>query len=251
MRRFTVILLIMGVLCILPAPSPAQLSEPLYAIDHPTAGLLQNGEYHLQGRLGPESSILLGARIGFRNLFHIGISFGMQRVFERGDVDLNDRIGFRFRLRLLEEEDTPAIAIGFDSQGQGFYHEALERYDRKSPGFYAVLSKNYFLALGYFSIHGGVNFSTERKDDDDVNLFVAADWEPVEGFAIVLDADAALNDNNEDGGFGNGGIYLDAGLRFDYGDNLSFMLIFRDLTGNFQDTKQVGREFEIVFVDTF
>jgi hypothetical protein len=238
-------------MCSLPVSSRAQLAERLYGIDHPTAGLLQNGEYHLQGRLGPESSILLGLRIGFRNIFHIGLSFGMQRVFERGDVDLNDHVGFRCRLRLLQEEETPALAIGFDSQGQGFYREERERYDRKSPGFYAVMSKNYIVALGFFAFHGGINYSTERKDDDDLNFFASADWEPVEGFAILLDADAALNDNNNGDGFGEGGVYLDAGLRLDYGDNLSMMLIFRDLTGNFHSSNQVGREFEIVFVDTF
>jgi hypothetical protein len=238
-------------MCSFPAAAPAQLSERLYGIDHPTSGLLQNGEYHLQGRIGPESSILLGLRIGFRDIFHVGLSFGMQRVFERGDVDLNDHVGFRLRLRLLQEEETPALAVGFDSQGQGFYHEDFERYDRKSPGFYAVMSKNYLVALGFFAIHGGINYSMERRDDDDLNFFASADWEPVEGFAILLDADAALNDNNDNDGFGGGGVYLDAGLRLDYGDNLSMMLIFRDLSGNYHSSNQVGREFEIVFVDTF
>ncbi len=234
-----------------PQAAHAQLAEPLYAVDHPTAGLLQNGEYLFQGRLGPESSILLGLRIGFRNILHIGVSFGMQRVFERESVDVNDHIGFRFRLRLLEEAETPALAVGFDSQGQGIYHEGLERYERKSPGFYVVLSRNYLLALGYFSIHGGVNYSLEREDDDDPNLFLAADWEPVEGFAIILDADAALNDNADESSFGDGGIYLDAALRLEYGENLAMMLIFRDLTGNLRGSDRVGREFEIVFVDMF
>jgi hypothetical protein len=251
MRPKPIILAAVLILSILSSSSPAQLSERLYGVDHPTCGLLQNGEYHMQGRLGPESSILLGLRVGFRNIFHIGISFGMQRVFERGDIDLNDHVGFRFRLRLLEEQETPALAVGFDSQGQGFYNEDVERYDRKSPGFYAVMSKNYMLALGFFSLHGGINYSTERKDDDDLNFFAAADWEPVEGFAILLDADAALNDNNDGDGFGEGGIYLDAALRLDYGDNLTMMLIFRDLSGNFEGSNQVGREFEIVFVDSF
>ncbi|NIM19552.1 MAG: hypothetical protein GTO51_04130 [Candidatus Latescibacteria bacterium] len=240
-----------AVVMVFPNLSRAQLSEPLYVIDHPTAGLLQNGGYHFQGRLGPESSILLGLRVGFRNFLQVGASFGMQRVFERGSVDVNDRVGFRVRVRLFEETESPALAVGFDSQGQGFYHGDLERYDRKSPGFYGVLSKNYALGAGFFSIHGGVNYSLEREDDDDPNLFAAAEWELVESFAILLDADAALNDNNEGSGFGEGGIYLDAALRVTYGESLSMMLIFRDLTGNFEGSDRVGREFEIGFVDTF
>ncbi len=241
-----------SVFCLLVADTSfAQYHEPLYTVDHPTAGLLQNGEYHFQGRLGPESSILIGLRIGFRDIFQIGASFGMQRVFERGDVDVNDRLGFRIRVRLLQEEATPALAIGFDSQGQGFYHEGLKRYDRKSPGFYGVLSKNYLLALGCLSMHGGINVSTEREDDNDPNLFLSADWEIVNGFAILLDADAALNDNKKGGRFGQGGIYLDAAMRINYGENLFLMLVFRDLTGNFDDVNSVGREFEIGYVSSF
>jgi len=251
MRVIMVLLILLTADIVLPGRADAQLAEPLYAIDHPTAGLLQNGEYHLQGRLGPASSFLASLRLGFRNVFQIGASFGMQNVFERGDIEINDHIGFRLRLRLLEEAETPALAAGFDSQGQGFYHESLERYDRKSPGFYVVLSKNYLLAVGYLSIHGGANYSLEKNDDDDPDLFLAADWEPIEGFSILLDADAALNDNIEGDGFGGGGIYLDVGIRLGYGDNLSLMLIFRDVTKNLEDSDGIGREFELVFVDIF
>ena len=77
------------------------------------------------------------------------------------------------------------------------------------------MSKNYLLAVGYLSIHGGANYSLERDDDDDPNLFLSADWEPVEGFSILLDSDAALNDNNEGDGFGGGGINLDVGIRLE------------------------------------
>ena len=251
MRVSTVMCIIMLSGGVLPGRGSAQLAEPLYAIDHPTAGLLQHGQYHLQGRLGAASSFLAAVRLGIKDVFQIGVSFGMQNVFERGEIELNDHIGFRFRLRLLEEAETPAMAAGFNSQGQGYYHGRLERYERKSPGFYLVLSKNYLLAIGYLSIHGGANYSLERNDDDDPDLFLAADWEPVGGFSIVLDADAALNDNVEGDGFGSGGIYLDAGIRLDYGENLSLMLIFRDVTENLEGSNDFGREFELVFVDAF
>ncbi len=233
------------------AVSFAQMPAPIYIVDHPTAGLLENGEYHIYGRIGPESSMLFGLRVGFKGVFQVGASFGMQRLFERGDVDVNDRVGFQFRIRLLEEYMAPALAVGFDSQGRGFYHEDRERYDRKSPGFYLVLSKNYRVALGDLSLHGGANYSLENKDDDDPDLFVAAEWSPIMNFSLLMDADAALNDNVEGSPFGKGGIYLDGAIRFNYRDNLSFMLIFRDLTGNFRGASGVGRELEISFWDAF
>jgi hypothetical protein len=175
----------------------------------------------------------------------------MQRVFERDEISVNDRVGFQARVRLLEEFAAPAIAIGFNSQGVGIFDEDLKRYERKSRGFYVVGSKNSILTLGQISIHGGLNYSTEREDEGGVNAFAAAEWEVFSGFSLLLDGDAALNDNEEDGRYGGGGIYLDGALRISYGENLSMMLIFRDLTGNFEPSDRVGREFEINFVRMF
>jgi hypothetical protein len=234
-----------------PQASRAQLVQHLYSIDHPTAGLLEHGGYQISGRIGPESSFLLGVRIGFRNLFQVGMAFGMQRVFDRGSIEANDVVGIRFRLRLLEEMITPALAIGFDSQGQGMYHEGLRRYDRKSPGIYAVLSKNYALQVGEISFHGGVSWSTERDDDDDPNFFLAAEWRLEERLAFLIDADAALNDDDNTDAFGRGGIYVDAAIRWTYDESVAMMLIFRDLSGNFAPDRRVGREFDFALIDYF
>jgi hypothetical protein len=224
---------------------------PLYNIDHPTAGLLDHGEYYFVGRIGPESSVLAGLGVGFENIFQVGVSLGVERVFDRGSVEVNDKIGIQARIRLLEEYETPALAIGFDNQGRGFYHEDLKRYDRKSPGFYAVLSKNYVTPVGELSLHGGANYSTETKDDNDPDLFAGTDWRIIPQLSILFDADAALNDNGDGDKFGKGGIYIDGAVRVAYGERLSFMLVFRDLTGNFKPTSGVGREFEIFYWDSF
>ena len=34
----------------------AGLREPIYMVDSPTAGILGHGEYHIQGRIGPEKT---------------------------------------------------------------------------------------------------------------------------------------------------------------------------------------------------
>jgi hypothetical protein len=241
-------------LCALLAACPARagLDEPIYVIDSPTAGLLANGEYLAQGRIGPESSIQLGMRIGFFDVLQLGTSFGMQRVFERDDVSVNDQVGFYARVRILEELSSPALAFGFDSQGVGRYDEDLDRYERKSPGFYGVLSKNWLAVVGDISLHGGINYSLEDGDDDGgINLFAASDWMLVRGFSLLLDGNAALNDNKKDGRYGGGGVYLDGAVRLSYGENLSMMLIFRDLTGNFEPDKHVAREFELALVNSF
>ena len=108
----------------------AGIDQPIYVIDSPTAGLLDHGELHAQGRLGPESSFLLAFRIGFKGVVHAGLAFGMQRVFERGSVTVNDKVGVLLRIRILQEGRGPAFALGFNSQGTGPYDEARERYER-------------------------------------------------------------------------------------------------------------------------
>ena len=226
-------------------------NEPIYLIDSPTAGLLGHAEYHVQGRLGPESAILMDLRVGVRNRVHLGVSFGMQEVFSYEKISVNDQVGFQIRLRLIEEQERPALAIGFNSQGTGTYIEDDERYERKSKGFYAVISRNWSTPGGQLSLHGGVNYSLENQDQDSANMFGAVDLEVIPGLEFILDLDAALNDNKDDTRFGGGGIYLDGAIRVTYGENLAMMLIFRDLTQNFRPERRIGREFEVAFVDLF
>ena len=245
-------LLIAFVACVvLGSPARAGVDEPIYAIDSPTAGILGDGEYHVRGRVGPESSILMSVRIGFFDVVQLGSSFGMQRVFERNDVSVNDQVGFQARIRVIEEYATPALALGFDSQGVGVYNESTDRYERKSPGFYGVLSKNWLIAVGEVSLHGGLNYSLETTDEDGFDMFAAWEWLMFRGFSVVLDADAAINDNRKDGVYGGGGVYLDGAARLNYGANLSMMLIFRDLTGNYEPDRRVAREFEFALVSFF
>ncbi len=240
------------VLCLAGAETVcAQPNEPLYVIDHPTAGLLPHGFYQIRGKIGPETSFLGEFRVGFKDRFQIGASFGAQNVLGYGSPDLNDKLGFQARLRVIEESNAPALAVGFDSQGQGRYHGDFKRYDRKSMGLYVVVTKNYTFALGQITPNGGVSFTTEREDDNDPNIFFGLNWTIANQFSILLDIDAALNDNANESQFGQGGIYVDAGLRWYYGENLLMTLIFRDLTGNFGMNSSVGREFEIAFIEMF
>jgi hypothetical protein len=230
----------------------AGAGEPIYMVNSPTAGLLSHGEYHIQGRLGPASSILLGLRVGVKDRVHLGVSFGMQEVFSYEKIEINDRVGFQFRFRLLGEDDRrPGLALGFNSQGDGAWSEEYKRYDRKSKGLYAVVSRNWKIPVGYVSLHGGVNYSFEDDDDNDPNAFAAVDWEAIAGLEFILDFDGAINDNVDDARYGGGGIYLDGAIRVTYGENLQMMLIFKDLTENFTEVQRIGREFEIAFFEFF
>jgi hypothetical protein len=249
--RIAVLIAVFGSLAFV-AAAEAGMAEPIYMVDTPTAGLLSHGEYHIQGRIGPESSVLLGFRVGVKNRVFLGVSFGMQNLFSYEQVDLNDRPGLQLRVRLLEEDDRrPGLALGFNSQGTGAWNDEAERYDRKSKGFYAVLSRNWKIPVGHFSLHGGLNYTLENQDQDNANVFAAADWEAITGLEFILDFDAAFNDDTDDDRFGGGGVYLDGAIRVTYGENLQLMLVFRDLTKNYTPERRIGRELEIAFVDFF
>ncbi len=234
-----------------PVAGWTQPAEPLYVIDHPTAGMLPNGSYQIAGRAGPESSFLMSFAVGFKDRLMVGASYGVHRVFEYGSPDVNNRLGLQVRVRLIEENRSPALALGFDSQGNGIYSATAGRYQRKSPGFYGVLSKNWGVPLGDLSLHGGLSFTMEREDDNDPNLFMGLDYLVFERFSFLLDADAAFNDNSEGGPYGQGGIYLDAGARLFIGEALFMTFVFRDLTQNATGSPGVGRGFELAWIGAF
>jgi hypothetical protein len=241
-----------ALLALCAAPAWAGFDQPVEGARTPTAGLLEHREYRLQARIAPESSLLVGARLGFKEWMHLGAFYGAQRLVDRGDVSANPHVGFEVRVRLFAEGERPALAIGFSSQGWGEYDDDLDRYQRKSPGCYAVVSKNWRSFLGDLSLHGGVNYSLETGDGEEApDAFASADWTIAGRVSILCDVDAAWNDDREDGRYGEGGPYVDAGVRASLGQHLSLMLVFSDLTGTLAGEDHPARELEIAFTNWF
>jgi len=246
-------LMIASVLVVSIRPARAQTFEEFYLVDSPTAGILPHGGYMFYGGVGPSNSLLAGTMIGFYDRLMLGVSFGLQEFVGRGPIDLNEKPGFQVRLRLIEEdENRPALTVGVDTQGEDAYLESEDRYERKSRGFFAVLSKNYKL-ISDFSLHGGINYSLERRDEGGVNIFGGAALELFRGFSLLVDYNAALDDN--DGSVATcktrGRGYLDTGVRFDYMDNIRIKLLFKDLLGNYIPEDGVARTLEIFYFDYF
>jgi hypothetical protein len=257
MSRFLIrpVLIVMFLLAssVLSDRAGGEVLEEIYIVDSPTAGILPHGGYIMHGSIGPSSSLLFGVKIGFHDRLMLGTSFGLQNFVGRGEIEINDKPGFEVRLRIIEEEIIgPALAVGIDTQGEDIYLDGLERYERKSKGFYAVISRNYRL-IRDFSLHAGANYSLEREDEEGVNFFAGAILELIPGLHILLDYNAAIDDddadNNEARTRGRG--YLDAGVRFDYRENLRIKLHFKDLLDNYIPESGIARSFEIFYVNYF
>ena len=102
----------------------------------------------------------------------------------------------------------PALVYGLDTQGRGVFHKEdsisgmfdstriLNRYDQKAWGMYMVMSKNWNI-LGNLGLHAGISKSISENDDgdNDINYFFGFDKELNRSFSLLVEYDAALNDN--------------------------------------------------------
>ena len=253
-RRAAVAAVLSAALVVCAAAQPsAQGIQDLEIVESPTAGILGHGAYRFEGSVGPGNDLLFSVAVGFHDRLQLGMSFGLQNFIGRGDIELNDRPGFQVRLRVLEEGFAgPAFAVGVDTQGEGYWIEDDERYERKSYGLYGVLSKNYYV-LRNVGVHGGINYSFERRDEESIDFFAGLTIEAFTGMSLLLDYDASLDDDDETvpSTRTRGRGYLDTGVRFDFGQTLSIRLLFKDLMGNYTPEKGVARTVEIFYTNWF
>jgi hypothetical protein len=223
-------------------------SELVMLIDKPTAGMLKRAQYRIGTNFYEHGGVMVDIEVGLLLRFSFGIAYGGSGVIGSEQVNMNTWPGVKAKLRLVEEGTmAPAIAIGFDSQGKGPQIDSLERYTFKSPGFYAVASKNYQL-LGNFSIHGGINYSLERGDGDkDLNFYVGAEKSIGEMVSFLFEYDFAINDSDGNSlGLGRG--YMNLGLRLSAGEGFVFGFDYKDVLSNQKSATSGVRTLQIDFI---
>jgi hypothetical protein len=225
--------------------------EPRVLVDVPTAGMLDKGTFALDVDFYQEGGVLLGMSAGVFERLSFGISYGGMRLIGSQSPVMNDIPGINLRIRIVEENMVfPAIVLGFDSQGKDGYIKEQDRYRIKSPGFFAVASKNYLL-LGYFSLHGGVNYSLERADGDrDLNVFIGAEKTIGPIVSLVAEYNLGLNDNSG-GAIGKGRGYVNAGLRVSLGNGLTLGVNMKDIIKNGRDITVANRTVRLEYARAF
>ena len=227
------------------------ISEQRTLINRPTAGSLERGSYDIELRMYPGGGLLGGISVGLTERITFGTSFGGLNIIGEGKVIRNPSPEANIKYRLMEESySAPALAIGFNGQGFGEWDESRKRYQIKSPGLYAALSKNYSM-IGNLGFHAGVNLSLEKDDgDEDVNLWVGFDKSINEEISFLGEYDFAINDN-EDNTLGSGNGYLNAALRWAFVEELIIELNVNNLLGNRDDSDSASREIKIIYVEFF
>lgn len=201
-------------------------------IDIPTAGILAKGYSGVTLNVMPYGVVITKLEVGVFDGFSFGISYGGANIIGTGTINWYKLPGINVRARIVDETQTlPAITIGFDSQGKGSYNRDLDRYQLKSPGFFAAASKN-FEFLGYLSLHSVVNYSLERDDaDKDLNLGIGFEKTIGGKVSLVGEYDFAVNDNTGLA-LGKGNGYLNLGIRWSVGDGLTLGMDLRDMLEN-------------------
>ena len=225
--------------------------EPRFLVDIPTAGMLAKGSLALDLDFYQEGGVLLGLSVGLLDRLSIGVSYGGTHLIGSDDPVMNSVPGANIKIRIIEENMTfPALVLGFDSQGRDGYLKDLSRYVIKSPGLYVAASKNYSM-IGFFSIHGGVNYSLERADGDrDVNVFAGVEKTLGSVVSLVVEYNLGSNDSNG-GAIGKGRGYLNTGLKWAVGNGLTLGVCLKDLAKNTNnDLTVANRTVKIEYVRT-
>jgi hypothetical protein len=224
-------------------------NEPRALVDMPTAGMLASGTFGLDIDFFQRGGLLVTLTAGIFDRLSVGVSYGGSGLIGSEVAVMNPGPGANIKLRLIEENEAlPAIVLGFDSQGREGYMKELDRYRIKSPGLYAVASKNYNLA-GYLSIHGGTNYSLERADDDeDLNVFVGVEKTIGPIISAIVEYNSALNDSKS---VGEGDGYLNFGLRFSLGGGLTMGIDVKDVLENAGEVHFGNRAVKLEYVGMF
>ena len=226
--------------------------EPRYIIDMPTAGLLQRGSYSIDMDFFQHGGMMMRINAGILHSLSFGISYGANHVVGSDKIDPNPLPGINIRLRIIDETTvSPAVLLGFDSQGKESYIDELDRYTIKSPGFYVAASKNYNI-LGHLSVHGGVNYSLESSDGSDgLNLYTGLEKSVGPDISLLLEYNLGLNDSRADA-VGRGRGYLSTGMRWSFGRGFTLGFDLKDLFKNQPDRISVGnRTVYIEYVSFF
>lgn len=233
--------------------SGAFYQPPRRLVDAPTAGTLRKGTFDTELRAYPNGGILGILQIGLSDQWMVGLGYGGTDIISSTDPEWNPRINFITKLQLVgETESMPAFAVGFEEQGYGAWVDSLDRYQNKSKGLFVVASKGYKGRGVISSIHGGANYSTNADDDDrDINFFFGADMRFDNNFGFVAEYDMALNDDKRPLALGEGKGYLNFGVRWTVLNRIFMEVNLKDVLSNRRDSKSVGRELRIIYLEAF
>ncbi len=221
--------------------------DPQFLVDMPVAGIIPATAGAIETYLYPDGGVLAGVTYGLMTNLNVGVSFGGTRLIGSGGITWNNLPGIAVRYRVLEENvHSPAIIVGFDSQGHDGWIPFLRQYVMKSPGFFIAASKNYDFH-GTISFHGSANYTLERNDDDfDPNIYLGAEKSIGPIVSWLVEYNFAFDNDRDNKGFWNGSL----GTGFRVSTNIGFNadILFKNLIASDFAYDKVIRAVRIQYV---
>jgi hypothetical protein len=228
---------------------------PSKLVDFPTAATLPRASFNVELDAFSNGGLLSMISIGLHKRFMIGISYGGEGVLGNEKADWFERPEYMVKLMLIDENlGFPAVALGFESQGHGFYDDVLNRYRFKAPGFYLAVSKGYQTFNWVSGIHAGINMNPIEDDgdgDDDFSFYGGFDITFNNNLTILGEYQGALNDDKSGSGYGRGRGYLNAGFKWTFSNKLELAAILKDLLNNTRGISSITRELRITYMERF
>lgn len=239
-------------------PTGQQYPPPTDLITIPTAATLVRGSFSLRMRVQDAGGMILGLRAGITDRFQFGLSYGSPNLIGDDSLRWYPKPEANLKYMLIDETITkPAIALGLNTQGFGNFNlgDSLNRYDVKAYGFYLSASKNWETFLGNMGVHGGFGYNGLEIDDgdSDPNLFIGVDLELNPEFSILMEYNAALNENDmttETLAISRGG-YLNAAFRWTFVEHLHIELDLNNLLFDKNKVDYFKRELKIIYIEYF
>lgn len=221
--------------------------DPQFLVDMPVAGIIPATAGAVENYLYPDGGVLTGVTYGLMTNLNVGVSFGGTRLIGSGGITWNNLPGIAVRYRVLEENvHSPAIILGFDSQGHDGWIPSLRQYVMKSPGFFVAMSKNYDFH-GTVSFHGSMNYTLERNDDDfDPNIFLGAEKSIGPLVSCLIEYNFAFDNDRDSKGFWNGS--LGTGIRVSTNIGFNVDILFKNLLASEFVYNKVIRAVRIQYV---
>ena len=231
---------------------------PTTLVSIPSAGTLVRGSYAMQMRVQKNGGLTSSLSVGITDRFQFGLSFGSANLIGDDSLEWYPRPEANLKYRLIDETTSmPGLSLGLDTQGQGQFNEAdtLMRYDVKAMGIYAAASKNWVTPLGNLGLHMGTNynFAEVNDGDKDINYFFGFDMEFNPELSILLEYNAALNENDmtaETMSISKGG-YLNAAIRWTFVERLHIEMDFNNLLFDDEKVDYFNRELKITYIEYF
>jgi len=212
-------------------------SALLYNVDQPVPVSLAHGEYYVGMRLWGEGGAVARVAVGLFDRITVGASYGGDRFLGARTPILNPRPEFQARAAILMEQGyLPDLAVGVETQGGNLYDTLDGRYEVLPTGGFVGFGKTVDVSRTYLQL--GVNYWEGVSGFAVVNQLLPG------GFEVVLEYDAALNDEERE----NLG-YLNFGIGWTFGDRARFCIGVRDLLG--PEDNQFNRVVDLSFHDLF